>query len=391
MIKYKYNYIYIVYFILIVFLLFLSSKISHFKEYKSYNLDLIKTTYLALPGWHNKLDINVKNSFINSCNIIKNDKFKILKTPISFSFKNYIAFCEKLKFINNKIQLKEIIENYFDPYFFNNQEAKFTGYIELTVKGRKIKNNNVAPNSVPILKRPKNLLTIDLSLFNKNFGEHKLKGLIKDNKVVPFPSRKEIENYNLFEDNVLAYIDDPAQAFFLHIQGSGKIVLPNGEVMYVGYADNNGKNYTSIGKILLENNEILQEDISMQVIKAWMQKNPKKANEIRHLNERYIFFEERINKNVFGSSRAILEPMHSLAVDNTFIPFHIPIWAEIDSYNKKHSKYTGLFLAHDTGAAIKGPLRFDLFLGHGKEKEEIAGALNSLGKAWFLIPKEVER
>ena len=104
-----------------------------------------------------------------------------------------------------------------------------------------------------------------------------------------------------------------------------------------------------------------------------------------------ILISWNVNKNVFGSSRAILEPMHSLAVDNTYIPFHIPIWAEIDSYNKKHSKYTGLFLAHDTGAAIKGPLRFDLFLGHGKEKEEIAGGLNSLGKAWFLIPKEVER
>jgi len=393
MIKYKYNYIYIIYLILVALLLLLSLKISNFKEYKSYNLELVKTDYSALPGWQNKLDIKIKNSFINSCNIIKKNKYepKTIETPVSFSIKDYINFCEEIQLINDEIKLKEIIEKHFDPYFFRNQKAKFTGYIELTLKGRKIKNNKAAPHAIPILKRPKDLLTIDLSLFNKNLEGYKLKGTIINNEIVPFPSRKEIERHGLFKEDILAYIDDPALAYFLHVQGSGKIILSDGGVMYIGYSDNNGKQYTSIGKILLENGEILQKDISMQSIHTWMNENPEKANQIRHLNERYIFFEERKNKNVHGSSRAILEPMHSIAVDNKYISFHVPIWTEIDSFKKGHLPYRGLFLAQDTGAAIKGPLRFDLFLGHGKDKEEIAGSLNSKGKAWFLIPKEPER
>ena len=192
----------------------------------------------------------------------------------------------------------------------------------------------------------------------------------------------------MFNDDILAYIDDPAEAFFLHIQGSGRIIMPNGETMFVGYSDNNGKKYKSVGKILLKEGEIDKEDISMQSIKNWMKNNTKKAEKIRHLNERYIFFKERDNEDVFGSSKVKLEAMHSIAVDNRYISFHTPIWAEINSFGNEGSIYSGLFLAHDTGAAIKGPLRFDLFMGHEKDKEEIAGSLNSKGTAWLLLPKE---
>ena len=390
MFKYKYKYIYIIF---LIFLLFLFLKLFNFKEYKNVNLELIKTDFSKLPGWNENLRAEVIKSFINSCNVIKKAEYdaKIFIASKTFSLKPYKSFCKELELIKNKKDLKKLIENYFDPYFFKNEEAKITGYIELTLKGRKIKNESIAPNAVPILKKPNELLSIDLNLFNKSFEGVKLKGILKNKEIIPFPSRKEIEAFNLFEEDILAYIDDPAQAYFLHVQGSGKILISDEEVMYVGYADNNGQNYTSIGKILIDSGEILQEDISMQSIQSWMKNNPIKANEIMHLNERYIFFKERKNKNVFGSSQTILEPMHSLAIDNNYISFHVPVWININSYKKENFIYTGLFIAQDTGAAIKGPSRYDLFLGHGKEKEEIAGSLNSKGKAWFLIPKEMKR
>ena len=391
MFKYKYNYIYIIYIVLIILLLFLSTKFSNLKEYKHVNLELIKTDFSKLPGWQESLRVEAVNSFINSCEIIKKTRYdaEIFIASKIFSLNPYKIFCQELKIIKNKKQLKKLIENYFDPYLFNNEDAKFTGYIELTLKGRKIKNKNIAPNAVPILKTPNELLSIDLSLFNKNYEGTKLKAILKNKEIIPFPSRKEIENSNKFHEDVLVYVDDPAMAFFLHVQGSGRVILPDGDVMYLGYSDNNGKEYTSIGQELVKNKVMKLEDVSMHSLLKWMRENKNEADYLMHLNERYIFFKERKNNLVLGSSKSNLEAMHSVAVDNKYIPFHTPIWVEISSFSKENNLYRGLFLAHDTGAAIKGPLRFDLFLGSGNDKELVAGSLNSNGKAWFLLPKNI--
>ena len=258
------------------------------------------------------------------------------------------------------------------------------------IKGRKNKDFVLAPSSVPILAKPKNMVSINLNDFNQNYGEVTLKGIIDNDKIRPLPTRKEIETQNLFKENVLAYIDDPAQAFFLHVQGSGRLLFPDGQTMYVGYAENNGRPYTSIGKELINRGEILKEDVSMQSIQAWMKNNLNKAQSLRHLNDRYIFFEERKTEKVIGASKASLTPMFSTAVDNKYYPFHLPFWVEVDSFAKEKGKKVllrTLFLAQDSGGAIKGPLRFDLFLGHGEKEEKIAGSLNSKGRAWVLIPK----
>ena len=142
--------------------------------------------------------------------------------------------------------------------------------------------------------------------------------------------------------------------------------------MYLGYADNKGKNYFSIGKELVKRVEINLENISMQSIMKWMRQNKDEAKALMNMNERFIFFKERDNEFLFGSSKAVLEPMHSVAVDNKYIPSHLPIWGEINNFSEKEKVYRGLFVAHDTGAAIKGPLRFDVFLGNGNYNEHIA-------------------
>ena len=384
----KNNYIYIFYFILLVSLFFLAYSFSIKKDVDKANVKFIKTSFINLPGWDNDFNEEVKTAFISSCNEIKkkSHNIKIL------SFENYKFFCENLNSIKNKKSLRLAIEKYFDPYFIKaqNHEAKFTGYVEIIIKGRKNKDFVLAPSSVPILAKPKNMVSINLNDFNQNYGEVTLKGIIDNDKIRPLPTRKEIETQNLFKENVLAYIDDPAQAFFLHVQGSGRLLFPDGQTMYVGYAENNGRPYTSIGKELINRGEILKEDVSMQSIQAWMKNNLNKAQSLRHLNDRYIFFEERKTEEVIGASKVSLTPMFSAAVDNKYYPFHLPFWVEVDSFAKEKGKKVllrTLFLAQDSGGAIKGPLRFDLFLGHGEKEEKIAGSLNSKGRAWVLIPK----
>jgi membrane-bound lytic murein transglycosylase A len=215
--------------------------------------------------------------------------------------------------------------------------------------------------------------------------------MLLENDFVPVPSRKIIENQNMFNEHILAYIDDPALAYFLHIQGSGIITLPTGKKMAVGYAGDNGKKYYSIGKDLIEEGIIKKENISMQTILNWMRSNEKEAFDLMQKNSRFIFFQER-NKmeSPKGSSGTEVTPMYSAAIDNKYIPYHLPLWTQVDNFyvNSEDKEFTNIFIAQDTGSAIKGFTRMDLFLGKGKNSEIIAGKLNSSGKIWALIPRD---
>ena len=157
--------------------------------------------------------------------------------------------------------------------------------------------------------------------------------MIIDNDFIPVPSRKIIENEHMFKENILAYIDDPALAYFLHIQGSGVISLASGEKLSVGYAGDNGKKYYSIGKKLIEDGIIKKDNMSMQAILFWMKNNKTAAFELMQKNNRFIFFKERNNlEQPKGSSGVSVTPMHSVAVDNNFIPYHLPLWIQVDSF-----------------------------------------------------------
>jgi membrane-bound lytic murein transglycosylase A len=214
--------------------------------------------------------------------------------------------------------------------------------------------------------------------------------MIVDNNFIPVPSRRIIENEHMFKEHILAYVDDPALAYFLHIQGSGVITLASGEKLLVGYAGDNGKKYYSIGKKLIEDGIIKKENMSMQAIIAWMRNNDEEALELMQKNNRFIFFQERKNlEPPKGSSGVGVTPMHSVAVDNSFIPYHLPFWIQVDHFynDRKDKRLTNIFISQDTGSAIKGLARMDLFLGKGTNAEEIAGRLSSKGKIWTLVPK----
>ena len=354
---------------------------------------LTKATFSELPGWEDVEIFTAKNAFKESCKKIlkKSPLTRIKFFDILINVESYQNFCIQLKKTNNNQDLKNLIETSFNIIKIEEQEsdAFFTGYIELELRGRLEPSLSEAPKAIPIYKKPNSLITIDLGLFKEDLKNKKITGVIESGKFVPAPTRDKIEKKKLFKNNILAYIDDPARAYFLHIQGSGIIELPSGESIAVGYDGDNGHNYFSIGRSLIREEIISKENVSMQSITKWMQENEEKAVSLRHKNKRFIFFKERKKGGPVGASGAIVTPMHSAAVDNNFLIYHLPLWVNVKNFftDRPSQSYSNLFIAQDTGSAIKGATRIDLFLGKGKNAEKLAGSLNSNGTLWAFIPK----
>ena len=373
-------------------ILILLSLILYFEDFNQNNIQESKVKFSELPGWSSTNILASLQSFEQSCKYVMNEQFleenKLLEVKIKTDA--YIKFCKSLPTVTTNSKLKKLIEDNFYARYLPSKKTLFTGYIELEIKGRLEKSITEAPNAVPIFKKPPNILSVNLEKFGEEYKAKKITGMIINNDFIPVPSRKIIENEHLFKDHILAYIDDPALAYFLHIQGSGVITLKSGEKLSVGYAGDNGKNYYSIGKELIEDGIIKKEDMSMQAILVWMRNNKLAALELMQKNKRFIFFKERNNlEPPKGSSGTSVTAMHSAAVDNNFIPYHLPLWIQVDDfYNDRPDKrLTNIFISQDTGSAIKGLTRMDLFLGKGINAEEIAGRLSSNGKIWTLVPK----
>ena len=373
-------------------ILILLSLVLYFEDSNQNNIQESKVKFSELPGWSSTNILASLQSFEQSCKYVMNEQFleenKLLEVKIKTDA--YIKFCTSLPTVTTNSKLKKLIEDNFYARYLPSKKTLFTGYIELEIKGRLEKSITEAPNAVPIFKKPPNILSVNLEKFGEEYKAKKITGMIINNDFIPVPSRKIIENEHLFKDHILAYIDDPALAYFLHIQGSGVITLKSGEKLSVGYAGDNGKNYYSIGKELIEDGIIKKEDMSMQAILVWMRNNKLPALELMQKNKRFIFFKERNNlEPPKGSSGTSVTAMHSAAVDNNFIPYHLPLWIQGDDfYNDRPDKrLTNIFISQDTGSAIKGLTRMDLFLGKGINAEEIAGRLSSNGKIWTLVPK----
>ena len=234
-----------------------------------------------------------------------------------------------------------------------------TGYYEPEINAFTKKDKE----RYPIYSNPENL---------------KIKGL--SNKTREEINKGALDNKGL----EIAWAESEIEVFFLQVQGSGRLKLENGEIIKVRYAGNNNKEYTSIGKILKDENKIIKENISMFTIKNWLYKNKKEARKIMERNERYIYF-EKYKGNIKGSSNFILKPNISIAVDPKFHkPGTIFIIKEANNKSKPF-----LAIAHDRGAAIKGKNRIDLFTGFGKKAEKKAAELSSKIYIWKLKPKKI--
>ncbi len=270
------------------------------------------------------------------------------------------------------------------------RDVLFTGYYEPLLNGRR----SISPEyQYPIYARPDDLLTIDLRAFSEKFGGEKLIGRTQEKSIVPYHDRREIEEGGALYGKALAlaWVNDPIDVFFLHVQGSGKIILEDGRVLNVGYDTSNGRPYRSVGQLLIEEGKISREEMSMQRIRAYLNENPAEIQRVLSHNPSYIFFKV-VPDGPLGSINVKLTPGRSIALDRTAFPPATLSYVEtqkpmIDGQGRIVSwvacrRFT---LNQDTGGAIKGPGRADLFWGSGPDAEIAAGHLKHPGKLYFLV------
>jgi membrane-bound lytic murein transglycosylase A len=333
------------------------------------NLKLKQVDYTDLPGWHKDDQNKAVISLVNSCDQfakLPNNKQiggKIYNITVS-DFHDVCDIAQVVKGMNN-IQARNFFENWFIPFEVSDERSGskglFTGYFIPELKGSKVKT---AIYKYPVYARP-----IDL----------------KNNK--PYYTRRQIENGALKNKKLeLLYVDDKVDLFFMHVQGSGRVILEDGKIVKLAYAGKNNLPYSSIGRHIIDNNILNQRDVSYFAIKDWMKGNPEKAEEIMNVNESFIFFQKSKNDYVYGAQGSPLMAERSLAVDTEIMPLGFPMWLNIR--NSKNS-YQKLVIAQDTGSAIKGVVRGDVFFGIGRAAEDKAARMNYQGKYYILVPANV--
>lgn len=260
-----------------------------------------------------------------------------------------------------------------------------TGYFEPLLYGSRTKQ---APFVYPIYGVPDDLLIIDLAELYPELKGKRLRGKLDGRRVVPYDTRGTIQNRTDLEPWAIAWVDDPVAAFFLQVQGSGRILLPDGTFMRVGFADQNGYRYRSIGNWLVKNSELKSHQLSMQQIRAWAKRNPDRVKEALAQNPSFIFFEERQGNPSLGPTGAQGVPLTaqaSIAVDPSRWSLGTPFIVEA-SQERPALAFTRPVIAQDTGGAIRGLIRFDYFWGFGDEAGEAAGRQRSTARTWVLVP-----
>ena len=271
------------------------------------------------------------------------------------------------------------------------EEGLFTGYYEPTLHGSRRRGGRF---TVPLYRRPPELIEVDLGRFRDDLAGERIAGLVEGVALVPFADRAALVAGALAGRGLeLAWVDDPVDAFFLHIQGSGRVELAEGGVLRVGYAGHNGHPYTAIGRTLLERGELALEAVSMQSIRAWLAARPDEAAELLAANRSFIFCRELDGGGPVGSFGTPLTAGRSLAVDRVHLPLGAPLWLDATAPHPDPAAPDGplrrLMVAHDTGGAIRGPVRGDVFWGHGDEAAEVAGRMKHRGRLWLLLPRAV--
>jgi membrane-bound lytic murein transglycosylase A len=205
--------------------------------------------------------------------------------------------------------------------------------------------------------------------------------------LVPYDDRAAITKNSLADRaQVLVWVDDPIDAFFLEVQGSGLVTLEDGNTMTVGYDGINGHGYVAIGRVLADRGD-LPRPVTMPAIRQWLETHPEQAQQVMNENPSYVFFKTLPDVNVTGAEGVSLTTERSLAVDPSFIPLGLPIW--LDTTDGQGTKLQRLMIAQDTGGAIKGAVRGDVFWGPGPEASIQAGAMQSQGRYYVFLPKAV--
>lgn len=350
-----------------------------FPDSKEKKTHFHSVSFSDLQGWKNDDMGEAFLAFLKSCNSLSdNPEGKNIKKPCQ------LARDSETLVQSDPSQARLFFERIFRPYLVSvgdNQKALLTGYYQPIIEG------SLEPDPTylyPLYRLPDDLVTVDLKSFHSELSG-RLMGRIENGRLVPYHDRAAIAGGVLDGRGLeIVWAKSALDVFFLQIQGSGGIRLADGKTLLVGYAGGNGHMYTSIGKILIAKGYLSKNRVSMFTIRDWLERNPTRSGDILNQNASYVFFHVLDGEQVVGSAGAPLTAMRSLATDNDNIPLGYPLWVETELPD--HTPLNRLLVAQDTGSAIKGALRGDLFFGSGKTAEWHAGHMKSNARFYVLLP-----
>ena len=338
------------------------------------------TTFGALPGWQQDDLREAWPAFTASCKVlVRKDDWK--------------APCSMAAGVNPTDGAA--IRVFFETFFVPNQvrapdgadTGLITGYYEPMLRGARQRGGAF---QTPLYRVPDDLLTIELASVYPELKGMRLRGRLVGKKIVPYSTRAEIERADI-QGKELLWVDDPVEAFFLEVQGSGRVQLSDtGETVRLAYADQNGHPYKAIGRWLVEQGELPVAQVSAQSIKAWIAAHPARRQELFNANPSYVFFrEERLPDASIGPKGALgvpLTPGRSVAIDPQQLPLGAPVYLATTRAGSE-VPLQRLMMGQDTGGAIRGAVRADFFYGFGKDAAESAGLMKQRGQIWVLLPK----
>lgn len=342
---------------------------------------LLSSSWSDLPGWSSDSLDEAWPAFLASCRALARQP--VWQVP-----------CDAAKSLGSTPSasaVRSFMEARFNPWRVVNpdgtHEGLVTGYYEPLIKGSRTRSKAF---QWPVLGVPEDLLTIELGDLFPELKGQRVRGRLVGNKVVPYFSRSDLARQpDKFAGKTILYAEDPIELFFLQVQGSGRVQLPDGGVVRLAYADTNGYAYQSIGRWLVDRGELKMEQASMDGIKNWARANPTRLQELLNANPSYIFFRE-VASSAGGPVGAIGQPLtegRSMAVDPRSVPLGAPVFLST-TYPNSQQPLRRLMLAQDTGSAIKGGVRGDFFWGFGAEAGVQAGRMRQKGEMWVLWPRD---
>ena len=352
------------------------------------------TNFDSISGWDAADHRAALETFRRSCAEIEATGHAFArKVAYGGTKRDWLAVCDRLKAASDA---RAFFENTFTPLIVRDPSRPaglFTGYYEPEAEGSRKPGGDY---KVPVYARPADLVAFDARTAKRLGLAY---GRTVDGKPQGYFTRREIEEGALSDRGLeLVWLKDWADAFFIQVQGSGRVRLPDGRLLRLGYAAKTGQPYTAIGGLLVERGVLAREDMSMQAIRAWMSRNPKDARELMWENKSFVFFREmKIDDQKLGppgAQKVSLTPFHSLAVDRSLWMFGTPVWLDTQAPKGKTGKlvpFRSLMVAQDTGTAIKGHARGDVFWGAGEEAALTAGHMKSAGLMIVLLPKALAK
>lgn len=339
--------------------------------------------WIDLPDWGDDDLTEAWPAWLQSCKVLGRDPA-------------WREVCERSLSVDGRDRnaVRDFFQRNFQPHEVANGDATpwglVTGYFEPIIRGDRIRTERAR---YPIYGLPSDLIAVELADVYPELKSMRLRGRLVGNRLVPYYTREQIVNgADGFRGEAIAWAEDPVDLFNLQIQGSGRIQLPDGKQLRIGYAGQNGHPFRSVARILIERGELRASDASMQAIKRWGERNPDKLSELLNMNPSYVFFRVLPDElpGPLGTLGVPLTEGRSAAVDPRFIPLGAPVFLAT-TYPLSDRPLNRLMMAHDTGGAIKGPVRVDFFWGVGEEAGAQAGRMKQSGRKWLLLPRESAR